>query len=122
MEETRFEDLTIQLGYPYLYFHQGNCEHLLVFKDVRLYDWRIDPSPNDSDVFPQLVGTVRKLNYFCNLCDLNSAKWMVFENNRLPSSPFFFCENCFFTFNYDKNKQKIGHFKAYPYVDNSAIL
>ena len=35
MEETKFEELTIRLGYPYLYGHHGNCEHLLVFTDLR---------------------------------------------------------------------------------------
>jgi snRNA-activating protein complex subunit 3 len=35
MEKTKFEDLTVRLGYPYVYQHQGNCEHLIVFSDVR---------------------------------------------------------------------------------------
>ena len=35
MEETRFEDLTIKLGYPYVYAHQGNCEHIFIFRDLR---------------------------------------------------------------------------------------
>lgn len=35
MEETTFSDLEIQFGVPYLYQHQGNCEHLLVFTDLR---------------------------------------------------------------------------------------
>ena len=35
MEETKFEDLKIKLGYPYVYTHQGNCEHLLIFRDLR---------------------------------------------------------------------------------------
>ena len=36
MEDVVFEDLKIKLGYPYLYCHQGNCEHLLIFTDLRL--------------------------------------------------------------------------------------
>lgn len=35
MEVTRFADLTISLGYPYVYQHQGNCEHLIIFADAR---------------------------------------------------------------------------------------
>ncbi len=44
MEETKFEELTIKLGYPYVYTHQGNCEHLLVFRDLRysFYTYRRD--------------------------------------------------------------------------------
>ena len=40
MEETKFEDLTIKLGYPYVYTHQGNCEHLLIFRDLR-YNFKV---------------------------------------------------------------------------------
>ena len=36
MEDVVFDDLKIKLGYPYLYCHQGNCEHLLIFTDLRL--------------------------------------------------------------------------------------
>lgn len=35
MEDVVFEDLKIRLGYPYLYCHQGNCEHLIIFTDLR---------------------------------------------------------------------------------------
>ena len=35
MEGTKLEDLTVRLGYPYLFSHHGNCEHLLVFADLR---------------------------------------------------------------------------------------
>ncbi|KAK3911750.1 snRNA-activating protein complex subunit 3 [Frankliniella fusca] len=35
MEETKIIDLTVRLGYPYLYQHQGNCEHLFCFSDIR---------------------------------------------------------------------------------------
>ena len=35
MEDTKFEELKIRLGYPYYYCHQGNCEHLMIFDDMR---------------------------------------------------------------------------------------
>mgnify|MGYP002153712715 CR=1 FL=1 len=35
MEDTTFLDLTLQLGQPYLYMHQGDCEHLIIFSDIR---------------------------------------------------------------------------------------
>ena len=36
MNTTRFEQLSLRLGYPYLYCHHGNCEHGIVFTDLRL--------------------------------------------------------------------------------------
>lgn len=35
MEEAKFQDLEIRLGYPYVYLHLGYCEHLIVFSDMR---------------------------------------------------------------------------------------
>lgn len=35
MEDTRFLDLRIKVGFPYLYCHQGDCEHLVIITDVR---------------------------------------------------------------------------------------
>ncbi len=35
MEDTRFIDLTIRLGFPYLFTHLGNCEHLIIFTSVK---------------------------------------------------------------------------------------
>ena len=36
MEDTRVRDLTVRLGYPYVYVHLGQHEHLLTFTDARL--------------------------------------------------------------------------------------
>lgn len=116
MENTKFEDLDIQLGYPYLYLHQGNCEHLLVFSDLRLHnkkDFKYYSS------YPCRVATVNRYKSKCALCELNAAKWIVYENQRLPHSPFFFCENCFKSFNYNEKGEMIGIFKAYPYIYSS---
>ena len=35
MNTTKFEDLTIQLGKPYVFVHQGDCEHEITFVDAR---------------------------------------------------------------------------------------
>ena len=54
MEDVVFDDLKIKLGYPYLYCHQGNCEHLLIFTDLRL----------DYEHFPLfLLGIVKRVKH-----------------------------------------------------------
>ncbi|EHH24098.1 hypothetical protein EGK_07694 [Macaca mulatta] len=35
MEDFTFNDLCIKLGFPYLYCHQGDCEHVIVITDIR---------------------------------------------------------------------------------------
>jgi snRNA-activating protein complex subunit 3 len=36
MSGVRIIDLTLRIGYPYIYMHQGHCEHLMIFTDLRL--------------------------------------------------------------------------------------
>nr|KAG5699541.1 hypothetical protein BaRGS_033737 [Batillaria attramentaria] len=58
MEDTTFNDLEIQFGAPYLYQHQGNCEHLMVFTDLRLLH---PDDPQSITMYPHLVSeTVNK--------------------------------------------------------------
>uniref|UniRef100_A0A183CL36 snRNA-activating protein complex subunit 3 n=1 Tax=Globodera pallida TaxID=36090 RepID=A0A183CL36_GLOPA len=36
MANVRVVDLNLRLGQPYVYQHQGRCEHVLIFSDIRL--------------------------------------------------------------------------------------
>ena len=68
---------------------------------------------NSHDIF--------KHTRFCNVCDVNIAKWVTENNERVPEDPFFFCDVCYRGYNYDENGEKIGNFRAYPYVDVNAL-
>lgn len=35
LDKVHFIDLTVRFGHPYVYTHQGNCEHLIVFSNAR---------------------------------------------------------------------------------------
>lgn len=35
MEDTRIDSLNVRFGYPWMFQHQGDCEHLIVFSDMR---------------------------------------------------------------------------------------
>ena len=35
MADTTFEQLSLRLGYPYLFTHHTDCEHLIKFTDMR---------------------------------------------------------------------------------------
>ncbi|XP_054723027.1 snRNA-activating protein complex subunit 3-like isoform X1 [Uloborus diversus] len=119
MENTKFKDLKLRLGYPYLYNHQGNCEHLLVFSDMRLLS---DEDVKNKNAYPMLVTARHNKRIFCMVCKIFDARWVVFNNPRLPETPFMFCKKCYVGFNYDSNKQKIGQFKAYRFIDPPAVM
>jgi snRNA-activating protein complex subunit 3 len=113
MEKTIFEDLIIRLGYPYLYLHQGNCEHLFCISDIK---YAQDNRRLRGVKFPFVVAPAcgRKEDTLkCYMCKIGPPHWYTRDNARLPVDPFFFCENCFKSFNYDKSKKKIGNFRAY---------
>ncbi|XP_023234841.1 snRNA-activating protein complex subunit 3-like isoform X1 [Centruroides sculpturatus] len=119
MEDTNFIDLDIQLGYPYVYLHQGYCEHLIVFKDIRLIH------PDDSHLinhYPMYEETHSKKSLHCMICENRIVRWITYNNTRLPYDPFFFCNACFRSFNYTVDGQKIGEFQAYPYYDRTAVV
>ncbi|XP_063996703.1 snRNA-activating protein complex subunit 3 isoform X4 [Pogoniulus pusillus] len=35
MEDYTFNDLSLKIGFPYLFCHQGNCEHIIIITDTR---------------------------------------------------------------------------------------
>ncbi|KAF8764257.1 snRNA-activating protein complex subunit 3 like protein [Argiope bruennichi] len=119
MEKCKFIDLDIQLGYPYVYVHQGECEHLIVFSDMQYYTHYYCKNRLE---YPLHISLKPKRRVLCMICRLHTAEWIVFDNKRLPENPFYFCKICFFSFNYDENNQKIGNFRAYHHIDRSNIL
>lgn len=116
MASTRFEDLDFRLGCPYLYLHQGDCEHLFTFSDIRYLSSRMSMDRVD---FPFVTATSigsKDDNLRCYMCRNRPPHWYTRGNSRLPLDPFFFCENCFYSFNYDEFKRKIGQFQAFLYT------
>uniref|UniRef100_A0A0K2UFP8 snRNA-activating protein complex subunit 3 n=1 Tax=Lepeophtheirus salmonis TaxID=72036 RepID=A0A0K2UFP8_LEPSM len=118
MEDTYIRDLDIRLGYPYVYVHHGEHEHLFSFVDARLVSAN-DPQEVSNYPYERSVGIRNGKN--CMICSMFVAKWITTENDRVPEDPFYFCEDCFHNFNYGKDGSKIGNFKAYKYVDNNAL-
>ncbi|XP_015928419.1 snRNA-activating protein complex subunit 3 [Parasteatoda tepidariorum] len=119
MEKTKFIDLNLQLGYPYVYVHQGNCEHFIVFSDLMLFGSHHNNNRNE---YPLYTVPKPKKCVVCMVCHIHIAAWIVFNNQRVPETPFYFCKSCFFSFNYDEDGKKIGEFEAYHHIDRSTIL
>ncbi|KAH8038572.1 hypothetical protein HPB51_001993 [Rhipicephalus microplus] len=66
MADTKLVDLNLRLGYPYVYVHQGYCEHLVVFSDMRMHH------PHDSQCLADypvaLQAFPRGKSVFCMMC------------------------------------------------------
>lgn len=121
MEDHKFQDLNFKLGCPYLYLHQGDCEHIFTISDIRYVP---DDLKFQKTRFPFVTATSinRKTDSLrCYMCKSRPPHWYTRNNDRLPIDPFFFCESCFYSFNYDKDKKKIGKFQAYLYAGTFGI-
>lgn len=119
MENTRFADLKpFRLGYPYLYLHQGTCEHLIIFTDARLIHPR---DPMSSQKYPFLVGFASLNGKFCYSCYVKTARFLVVDSDRLPEDGAFMCTHCLESYNYIEGR-KIGNFRVFGYVARAAFL
>lgn len=118
MEDTRFVDLKVKLGYPYLYCHQGDCEHLVIITDIRLSH---KDDCLDMRLYPLLTHKHRVVTQKCAVCHLYIGRWVTMNDQLAPKDPCLFCDMCFRMLHYDSAGKKLGDFLAYPYVDPGAF-
>ncbi|XP_013192016.1 uncharacterized protein LOC106136115 [Amyelois transitella] len=112
--QVRLDQLTVKLGHPEVYVHQGNCEHLFTISEIRLLNTS-DPLKFGS--YPCHTALSQNQTIYCTTCAEFGAKWIVVGCSRVPFDPAFFCEKCFKLYLY-KDGKKIGNFKAYLYRGN----
>ncbi|XP_040819508.1 snRNA-activating protein complex subunit 3 isoform X2 [Ochotona curzoniae] len=114
MEDFTFNDLYIKLGFPYLYCHQGDCEHVVVITDIRLVH---HDDCLDRTLYPLLIKKHWLWTRKCFVCKMYTARWVTNNDSFAPQDPCFFCDVCFRMLHYDSEGNKLGEFLAYPYVD-----
>lgn len=117
MQSTKFEDLSVRLGYPQLYRHYANCEHVVVVSDIRLL--ATSDSLKSAD-YPMLRCVSSTRNLMCMICGLNEAAFVVRKTNVHLHDPTYLCQNCFVSYHYIDGR-KNGDFQAYRYYGNRPI-
>ncbi|CAL7943083.1 unnamed protein product [Xylocopa violacea] len=118
MEECRIDSLCLRFGFPWVYKHQGGCEHLIVFSDARLVN-----SNDDLGItkYPRAVRLRPMFSRFCMICGVYNVQWITMEHERVPHNPCYFCDMCFKSYNYIDGK-KVGKFEAYAYPRNTEAV
>ena len=115
IDGVNISDLTLRLGYPYLFMHRGDCEHLVVFSDLRMFNPNVDAQMKD---FPIQCCTKKRCPIRCSMCNLNTAKYFVENDMRLPQLPYFLCTNCKDCYYSDPGPD----LKIVKYLDRTATL
>lgn len=118
MHDTKFEDLNVRVGFPQVYRHQVNCEHVISFSDIRLI--AEDDSLKSSD-YPLLRCVSNAKMTQCMICGISEAAFVVKKSTVHILDPTFMCRNCFISCHYIDG-QKIGSFQAYRYYSNRPII
>eukprot|EP01130_Rhizamoeba_saxonica_P016505 TRINITY_DN7645_c0_g1_i1.p1 TRINITY_DN7645_c0_g1~~TRINITY_DN7645_c0_g1_i1.p1 ORF type:complete len:365 (-),score=81.50 TRINITY_DN7645_c0_g1_i1:103-1197(-) len=115
MEESRFIDLALSINKRYVYRHQGDCEHIMVFEEVR----RIKPNNGDVMVrseYPLHVFQCKTRRKKCRICNIYPAKCVVYGDVLSPDNPTFYCDYCYRPFHYTLDGRLIrSDYQVFPY-------
>lgn len=117
MENTYIRDLKIKLGYPQVYRHYGNCEHLFTVASVRLLQSSDSLALKD---YPQITMISNTKTVMCAACGHILASVLIKNCKEHLSDPDFLCKTCFESYHYIDGK-KIGEFRAYRYYGSQPI-
>uniref|UniRef100_A0A914XVJ9 snRNA-activating protein complex subunit 3 n=1 Tax=Panagrolaimus superbus TaxID=310955 RepID=A0A914XVJ9_9BILA len=110
----KVKDLTLRLGQPYVFVHLGDCEHLLIFTDLKL----LHPTDNqEMDYYPVFLSD-KRVTPKCCVCRNETATFIISESDRIPHHPAFMCTSCFNSFHYEGDN-RIGTFRAFHYIEHS---
>ncbi|KAK7320042.1 hypothetical protein RJT34_04772 [Clitoria ternatea] len=92
MHKIRFCDISFRLGAGYLYCHQGDCNHTLVIRDMRL----IHPDDVQNRAAYPIITFQLKLRFQkCNVCKIFRATKVTVDDKWAPENPCYFCDECF---------------------------
>ena len=113
MEDTLFKDIAVSVGTPYIFMHQGDCQHTLVFTEIRQmqpYDCRLVTA------YPLQVFQCKIRRKKCRICDIFASRYVTYNDKLAPDNPCFFCDNCYVDFHYGADGVILyDDFEVFPY-------
>jgi snRNA-activating protein complex (SNAPc), subunit 3 len=114
MAGARIGDLILSVGKPYAYVHQADCEHIVVFTDVRLP--MLNRDTLERNAYPMRIFECKRRRRKCNICGSDHAVYVTYEDRLAPTSPCFFCSDCYVKLHYDlEGKILYEDFQVFPY-------
>lgn len=124
MQTAFLSSLQFRVGVRYLFCHLNACEHFLYFSDVYLrstaHPYSLTAAATTTDMstqYPKLLFRGHTWRRKCNVCNLISAKCVVFDDRLTVDNPTFFCEHCYHSLHYDQEGVLLyDDFKVFPYL------
>ncbi|KAI8322039.1 hypothetical protein GQ54DRAFT_297642 [Martensiomyces pterosporus] len=118
MDGARFLDLSIRLKQPYIFVHQGDCEHVLMFTDLRLLGPKDDQYVEN---YPKQVFRTRHMRHKCRMCSAYPAQYVTKNDFHSGMSPCYFCEKCYTPFHYSTDGKRLLEHDCFPYANVNLI-
>ncbi|KAJ2821928.1 hypothetical protein FBU31_004747 [Coemansia sp. 'formosensis'] len=118
MDGARFQDLSIRLKQPYIFMHQGDCEHVMMFTDLRLL------GPKDDqfvESYPKQIFRTRHMRHKCRMCSAYPAQFVTKNDFHSGMSPCYFCEKCYTPFHFGADEEKLLDHDVFPYANVNYI-
>jgi len=104
MKETKISSLSIRINEPYWLMHSGNCEHFIVFTQIRfepvvvifnvLKLSRLVHRSDRRQNYPMTTQISPILMDLCRACNKVPAIWSIVGDIRLGESPCVLCGPC----------------------------
>ncbi|GBB93517.1 hypothetical protein RclHR1_21870001 [Rhizophagus clarus] len=114
MNEVIFSDLSIRLNQPYLFVHKGDCEHAIVFTDLRLWH---KADGLDANIFPKAIFKCRIIRHKCRMCITRPATLVSINDFMAGETPAYFCDKCYNEYHYDNNSNLLyDNYKVFRYA------
>ncbi|CRG94805.1 snRNA-activating protein complex subunit 3, putative [Plasmodium gallinaceum] len=109
-------EIEIPLFQKCCFLHQGNCEHRIVFNNIRQYNSFRD---KEFSKYPLRIFKPNTSTRYCMCCHKNIAEKIVLDCYLLKENPSYICNNCFSLFLLDTNNKPIDNFmKYFDYIND----
>ncbi|KAJ9057480.1 hypothetical protein DSO57_1022272 [Entomophthora muscae] len=115
MSEHTFDQLELRVNQPYLFCHQGSCQHIVIVHSIRL----VHPSLDDlcSANYPiKTFQSSYQMRMHCNTCKNNPAEYVVTNDIHGGTKAMFYCKTCHDLFHFSKDGKPIYPICVYPYL------
>jgi len=113
MLNTKWQDINIRLGVPYLFRHKSECDHIFAINDIRMAN---DEDMGNMKQYPFLVFQSKMKRLLCTVCSMQHAKFICKDDRLAPEKPLYICEQCYKITHFDSKGQLLyNDFNLYLY-------
>lgn len=94
MSKASLSGLRVVFGRPYLYRHLEGCDHMVIFKDLRLFSPSSATDPNRKAVYPLVVFESKMKKRRCEACKAQFSSVVSLADPLKNRKTLYLCEEC----------------------------